>query len=399
MVREQQTAISNRGVQGGVGPQIGRAGEWGRALFEECLNAVVIVRIPDGVVLDANGSACRDLGYSRRELLELFWADVLDGPNKDICALKPQDIGKQSDEAERGLIQTTLVTKKGERRTVQLRCHTLPCGSIQCGMLIWQDITETTRAAECLHKQEKELTHMARVGLMGKFVAILAHEVNQPICAIISNAQAAQRMQNARSQQTTLIAEILEDIVSDGRRAADVLGNLHAMLQKKNQAKRPEDINEVIRNIERYIRKDADRLGVCVRFDPGEPILPVMINRVEIQQVILDLLRNAFEATAGPGTTDNVVTLRTRAKDSNWARVTVIDGGVGVPEHLVSQLFSPFFSTKCDGLGMGLAISKLIIDSNGGQIHAHANDDRGMSFSFTLPVYRPAEHAEIRKSR
>ena len=396
MAGDQRTAILDHDAQDPVGPWSNRADAWGRVLFDQCLNGIVIVRLPDGMILDANRSACHDLGYTRDELLQVAWPVIVSPPREVVRVLTSGAMDEQSDAAEIKSFQTSLTTKQGEGRTVRLRYRTLTVAGTPCGMLIWQDITETTRTSKRLRQQEDELAHMGRVGLMGELVTVLAHEVNQPVCAIISNAQAARRIQNMEGRTTTAITEILADIVSDARRAADVLANLRAMLQKKNQARRPENINEVIRNIEGYVRKDAERFGVHVSFDLDEELPRLLINRIEIQQVILNLLRNAFEVTGKTGVADNVVTLSARKEDRNWIRVDVMDRGLGVPEWLMDQLFSPFFSTKRDGLGMGLAISKSIIESHAGQIHAHANPDRGMSFGFSLPVYRPATQRGLR---
>jgi signal transduction histidine kinase len=244
---------------------------------------------------------------------------------------------------------------------------------------------ERKRAEEALAHARAELAHVARVATLGEMSASIAHEINQPLAAVVSNATAclhwldAQRFEEAR-QSTELI-------IADGHRAAEIIGRIRALTKKAPSRKDAVDINAVILDVIELLRNEVHRHEVSVRAELGQVLPPVLGDRIQLQQVLLNLLTNAIEAMSWVAEGPRELWVETaRGESAEAVVITVRDSGPGfAPQHL-DRLFDAFYTTKPDGLGMGLAISRLIVESHGGQLWATANVPTGATFRFTLPV-------------
>ncbi|RPI37174.1 MAG: PAS domain S-box protein [Nitrospiraceae bacterium] len=254
---------------------------------------------------------------------------------------------------------------------------------------IVQDITDRKLKAEQTHLLEEELTHVARVSALGEMTAAIAHEVNQPLAAIMSNAQVAQRMLNNERPDLPELREIITDIISDDRRAKEVIQRLRAMLKKTEFDHTLVNVNEIIGEVVSLMRSDLIIRGVWLNLDLDENIPPVYGDRVQLQQVVLNLILNACDAMQS--SEDRDLTISTRQEDSGEVVVRVSDTGTGIPDKNFSELFHPFFTTKEEGIGMGLAINRAIISTHGGRIWAENNPGGGASFSFAVPASREGE--------
>jgi C4-dicarboxylate-specific signal transduction histidine kinase len=266
-------------------------------------------------------------------------------------------------------------------------------GTIAQWYVVSLDVEDQMRAEDALLEQQRELrmaqerlTRASQAASLAELSASIAHEVNQPLAAVVANAHACQRWlasdpPNLERAQTTV-----ERIIRDANAAADVVGRIRALFKQNVSARSGSSLASVITDAKRWVSDLALRHGVMleVRIEPGVP--PVAIDQVQMQQVVINLMRNAVEAMAGsPGAR----TLSVRASaDGNVARIEVRDTGRGLED--ANKVFDPFFTTKENGMGMGLAISRSIVESHGGRLWAEQNDDGGATFVFTLPVDSPA---------
>ena len=234
-------------------------------------------------------------------------------------------------------------------------------------------------------QQRDELAQVQRIAAMGELTGALSHEIRQPLTAIRSNTQAASRFLSRENPDLEEIGEILEDVAGDSRRATEVLDGLRDLLQKHPVSLTPLDVNEVVEESAVLLRSEAlfDEIQVALDLTEGLPM--VRADRIQLQQVLVNLLLNAFEAVAKTPGNERVVLLRTRADDGVGVRVSVRDTGEGLGEQISEQLFNAFHTTKPTGLGIGLSISRTIIEAHGGRIWAENNRDRGATFHFALP--------------
>jgi len=217
--------------------------------------------------------------------------------------------------------------------------------------------------------------------------AALAHELNQPLTAILSNAHAGERYLTRAEPPLDEIREILQDVVGDARRAGEVIQRLRSLLRKEETRFLPLDVNQVTREVAALLRTDAVLRDLVIDVDLAPDLPSVRGDRVQIQQVLLNLLLNGMEAVGSHGEGRRVV-IRTLQADGAVC-VSVRDQGPGIPGDMLSRIFETFYTTKPDGMGMGLAISHSIVEAHGGRIWAENNPDRGATFWFTLPACPP----------
>jgi two-component system sensor kinase FixL len=222
---------------------------------------------------------------------------------------------------------------------------------------------------------------------MGELAASLAHELNQPLTAILSNAQAAQRFLAANPADLGEVRDILGDIVQDNSRAGEVIRRLRELAKKGDLEVAVFDLPALVRDVVPLIHSDAvlHNVNVVLEMDPGAPT-QIQGDKVQLQQVILNLLLNAFQAVKDCPVNERQVTIRTELGDDHMATVAVHDRGVGLRGDVLEKIFQPFYTTKSDGLGMGLAISRSIVEAHRGRLWAENNPNRGATFRFTVPV-------------
>ena len=247
------------------------------------------------------------------------------------------------------------------------------------------DNTDRKRAEAELHLERQELAHISRLTTMGELAASLAHELHQPLTAILSNAQAAQRFIAADTTDLDEIREILADIIQDNSRAAEVIRRMRSLVKKEAIELGPIELATIVRDVILLTRSDAMLHNIRVLLDVGPSLPPLRGDRVQLQQVLLNLLLNAFDAMQDCPAHQREITVRAN-RDGDLVEVSVADHGSGLTADALEKIFEPFYTTKRDGLGMGLAISRSIIDAHGGRIWAKNNGERGAIFAFTLPA-------------
>jgi C4-dicarboxylate-specific signal transduction histidine kinase/integral membrane sensor domain MASE1 len=247
------------------------------------------------------------------------------------------------------------------------------------------DITERKRAEMEAQRSRQELAHCTRVSTIGAMTASLAHELNQPLAGILANAQAARRFLDATPPVYDEFRDILVDIVEDVRRAADVIQHLRDLLQKNKFQYIVLDLNELCRDVAKLVSSDAVIRNITVTLDVDPEPTIVRGDRVQLQQVVLNLLLNAMEAIAEGRGDDRLIVVRTRNLETRTVHVSVQDTGPGLEDGTQELVFEPFYTRKPAGLGMGLSIARLIIEAHGGVIGVTNNPTCGATFSFALP--------------
>jgi len=241
------------------------------------------------------------------------------------------------------------------------------------------------------HQQREKVAHLARVAILGQMSGALAHELNQPLTAILSNAQAAQQLQARGRLDSDDLKRILADIVSDDRRAGEVIARLRAMLRKGGTRLEPLDVNVLLTEVLALARGQLTAQQVEVRTHVTPSLPQVLGDRVQLQQVLLNLLLNASEAMCANGKDNRRVTVSTTTNAQGFVTIKISDNGPGFDAAISDRLFEPFVTTKENGLGLGLSICQSIMATHSGQISAGRNRDGGATFTVTLPrALRPA---------
>ena len=254
------------------------------------------------------------------------------------------------------------------------------------------DVTDRKRAEEereRLRQIEADLAHIDRVSMMGELAASIAHEVNQPLSGVVVNANACLRWLAGDSPNLDEAREAVRRIVRDGKRAGDVIARIRALATKTATAKERLDMNEAIQEAVALAQDELRKNRVAVRTEFAENLSPVLGDRVQLQQVVLNLVMNGIEAMSSVEERPRELMVRTRNDDAGLVRVTVRDSGRGLDAQSMERIFDAFYTTKHGGMGMGLAISRSIIQNHGGKLWAVANEGPGISVQFSIPKYQP----------
>ena len=248
------------------------------------------------------------------------------------------------------------------------------------------EITEREAAEERLIRAQADIARIARITTMGELAASIAHELNQPLGSIVVSGDACLRWLAAKPPNLDEVLQAVEAIIRDGTRASGVLVRIRGLLRRGERLRERSDINDVVREVIALSDGELRRNGVSLRTEMPGDLPPVVVDRILLQQVILNLIMNAMEAMRAVSDRVRVLRIRTEEQPSGSIVVIVQDSGVGVDPKHSSQMFEAFYTTKAQGIGMGLTISRSIIEAHGGQLWAVANDGPGSTFCFTLPI-------------
>jgi C4-dicarboxylate-specific signal transduction histidine kinase len=256
------------------------------------------------------------------------------------------------------------------------------------------DITTRKQAEEQATRHRNEMAHLSRVTTLGELSGSLAHELNLPLGAILSNAQAAQRILANGDTGLAEVREILNDIVSEDKRAAEVIRRLRLWLKKGEVQQHSLRINKVVGDVLKLIRTDLISQNVTVATELSENLPTVTGDPVQLQQVLVNLVVNACDAMVSCHTSERRLVIRTQIENDNRAiTVSITDRGCGIPAEKIEQLFEPFFTTKEKGMGLGLSVCQSIVLAHRGELRAKNNVDRGATFYFSLPT--TAQNGEV----
>jgi len=246
------------------------------------------------------------------------------------------------------------------------------------------DITNRKRAEQDARQREAELAHVLRVTTMGEMASGLAHEINQPLSAIVNFARGCVRRLRAGHGVSPELLEALEQIASESLRAAEIIRRLRQFVRKEPPRREPVQLNELAVDVERLVEREAGELGIAVALDLDRHARLVQADAIQIEQVILNLVRNGFEAMHATPLVRRELVIRTACRRDGAVELAVTDRGEGLPQDGAAHIFEPFFTTKLNGLGMGLSISRSIIEAHGGHLWAESSPEGGTVFRFTL---------------
>jgi PAS domain S-box-containing protein len=341
---------------------------------------------PDGTLRYVSPSCERTTGYSVREFM--------DDPSLFLRIIVPEDRGAWEEhdhhaptELQSQAIEFRIRTKEGEIRWIEHTCQ--PVNDSQGTFLgiraSNRDISERKKAEGEAQQQRNELAHVSRVATMGELTSSLAHELNQPLAAIRNYANAAKRFLSETEPDVSRARQALDGIIRDDRRASEVISGVRGLLKKKEPSYHLVRINELIREVLALIRSDSHLEGFSIDVELAPDLPSVAGDRVQLQQVLLNLMLNAVDAMDKVKLDLRKLVIKTESGDDGCVKVSVRDSGVGMDEAHREKLFEPFYTTKSEGLGMGLAISARIIHAHEGSIWAENNPDGGATFCFTLP--------------
>ncbi|MBI1370983.1 MAG: PAS domain S-box protein [Planctomycetes bacterium] len=361
------------------------AEERSQSIVEAAPNALLVVD-REGDILIVNAQTERTFGYDRRELV-----------GRKIEMLIPDRFAAEHRHLRQGYFQKPAMRamgagqelygrrKDGSEILIEVGLTPVQIGQQWCAMASVVDITERKRIELELSRQRNELAHLSRVTMLGELSGSLAHELNQPLASILSNAQAAQRFLARDNPDLVEVGDILRDIVEEDRRAGEIIFRLRALLRKGEVNYQSVDLNELVKDSLRLIRSDLINHGVACQIDYA--LRPTTINgdRVQLQQVLINLVMNACDAMGSIARNGRQLIVRTASEDGH-CRVSVADRGIGVPEGQLETIFEAFYTTKGEGMGLGLAVCRTIIHAHGGRLWATNNSDCGLTIHFELPL-------------
>ncbi|MHC4270912.1 MAG: PAS domain S-box protein [Planctomycetota bacterium] len=343
---------------------------------------------PDGVMvvnregrfIEANKAACQITGYSKEELLSLSISDTL-APESQQTGIdhfnRVINFGYSSGEM-------LYKTKDGN-----LGYWNVDAVKISDDRFLGfvKDITERKKAEQQVQIHQTELAHAWRLNTMGEMSTGMAHELNQPLCAVLNYAQACSRLVKDKEQLNfNELDEALEQIITQTTRAGEIIKRIRHLVGKREPEMMPVGINEIVREVLDMEASEAKQKSIFWQTRLDKHLPSVMADRIEIEQVILNLVRNAFEAMSHIEPSDRRLTIQTTKTDGNKVMIAVSDNGKGLSSEDIEKVFDSFFTTSPNGLGIGLSISRTIVEAHNGHLWAEPNTDRGATFKFTLPI-------------
>jgi PAS domain S-box-containing protein len=355
-----------------------------RTFVDHAADALFIYDFEQGTIVDVNRQACESLGYTRQELIG----------TTALAIHLDSDRAATESIAERAAAGETVIDTHWHRRRdgtlfpVEVHTSQYWYGGCRFLLKVARDISDRVRAEEereRLRQVEAELAHLNRVTMLGELTASIAHEVNQPLSGIVSNGSACLRWLSGDAPNLEEAREAARDIVRGGKRAGEVIARIRALTKRAATPREKLDLNDTIREVLALVKDEAKKKSVIARTQFAEHLPPVSGDRVQLQQVLLNLVMNAIEAMSSIGDRARELVITTRNIDPDQVQVTVADSGIGLDPNTMGRIFEPFYTTKSSGMGMGLSISRSIIQNHGGKLWAVANEGHGTSFCFTLP--------------
>jgi PAS domain S-box-containing protein len=356
-----------------------------RRLVEANIIGIFIFDL-EGRILEANDAFLQMVGYDREELVggRVRWTDLVSPEWRDRSALAVEELKRTGSLPP---YEREYLRKDGSQVPVLTGAAAFDEQRDQ-GVAFVLDLTERKRAEESLHKMQMELAHANRVATMGHLTASIAHEIRQPLAATVTNAQAALRWLGRQPPDLEEARQALSHIEEIGHRAGDVLARIRALTQKAPPRKDRLDLNAAIGEVIELTRGEAVKNGVSVRAQLANGLPLIHGDRVQLQQVVLNLIINAVEAMSGVSEGARDLLVSTGKAGSGGVLVAVIDSGPGLGSASLERLFDAFYTTKPSGLGMGLSICRSIIDAHGGRLWASAKVPQGAIFQFFLPEHQ-----------
>jgi PAS domain S-box-containing protein len=354
------------------------------AAIVESSDDAIIGKTLDGIITSWNNGARRIFGYTADEAIGQH-ISILIPPGRENEEPQIQErlrLGERVDHFD-----TVRVTKSGECVDVSLTISPIrdAGGQIVGASKISRDISERKRAEEQARRRDAELAHLWRVGAMGNIAAGLAHELNQPLAAIMNYAGVCVNLAKTAPLPQEKLLLALNGVIGETQRAGAIISRLRSFVAKQAPRSAAVDLNELVRRSIALLDFELRHAELAVQLQLATDLQPALADGVQIQQVLVNLLSNALQAMDHLPASERNLMVQTRRVDDKFAEIAVIDSGKGLAPEQLPHLFEPFFTTKPQGLGMGLNISRSIIERHGGRLCAGVNPTDGMRFSLTLP--------------
>ena len=350
----------------------------------DTIPAMAWTLLPDGTLDFVNRRWLEYTGLSLKEAIE-----------QPMRTMHPEDVPRAlekwaRDRAAGRSFEDEMRLRRADGEYCWFLVRTVPQFDEQGNILKWYgtstDIEDRKRAEEALRETQAVLAHVARASIIGELTASIAHEVNQPLGGIVTNAEAALRWLSDDSPNLDEAREALQRIVRDGSRASEVVARIRSLLQSGKTIKTQFGLDEVIREIVALTKAEAQRRRVSVQTWLGPDLPQVTADRVQVQQVLMNLVMNSLDALSGVADRPRILTIQAGTDSPRSVRVAVQDTGPGIDPQRTKDIFEPFYTTKPHGLGLGLCISRSIIEAHGGRLRAIPNEGPGVTFQFTLPA-------------
>jgi PAS domain S-box-containing protein len=346
-------------------------------VFRSSPDAMIVSHLEDGNIIEVNGRWEKMFGYQRGETIGRTVFDLKifasDSDREKLTA--GTAIGDPVHDLE-----LCLRARTGELRYAQLSADTDEIGGKRCLITIIRDISDRKRAEEA----QQNLAHLSRLAVMGEMTAMVAHEVNQPLGAILSNAEAAEILLESKEPKLDEVRQILSEIRNDDLRADGAIRRIRALLSKREFQLEPLRLDETLTDVVRMLASDAlrRRVQICKEVQPQLPL--VLGDRLQLEQVLFNLIFNGMDAMNDTPASHRKLTLKAEANEPGVVRVTIMDCGHGIPADRRDRIFESFFTTKKDGMGLGLSIARSIVEAHHGKLWFESNPRGGATFHFTV---------------
>ncbi len=362
---------------------------------DSIVSSHIVDRLNDGIVIFDMSKNDLSIIYVNQRFCDFSGFLQKDCIGQSPCFLRgkdtdPEALAKMEEilrSGKEGAVEIYNYRKNGQGFWNLLRLMPIHTGNkIRFFAAIVNDITDRVKLREQADDLRDELIHYSRMNLVAEMISSLAHELIQPLAAIASNVEAVKTLLTGGKPDMELVREIIEDIISDNRRASTLVYGLRDFLKKEESSQELIEINLLIEQIASLVYSELVIRKTVLNYNLEQDLPPLVGNRILIQQVILNLINNAMQAMADTPNGDKKILIATyRRKDR--LIVDLVDQGVGIQPGREEQIFDKFYTTKKDGMGMGLAISRYIVESHGGRLYASRNPERGSTFTMELPIH------------
>ena len=354
-------------------------------LYDNAPDMFATVDAQTANIIQCNQTIADALGYSKEEIVgrtvfDLYHPDCLPGVQQALDSLA--ETGEVRD------AELQLRRKDGSKIDVSLNVTAVRDGKgkVLHSRSAWRDITERKLAEQRARQHHAQLTHVLRLSTMGEMATGIAHEVNQPLTAIVTYTQACVRLMESGKADLDKLRDALQEVAAQGLRAGEIIRHLRDFTRLRETQRRPVDFNKLVREAVRFVEAEAREEGICMRLELAHELPRVVVDSIQVEQVILNLLRNAIDAMEDTAADERVLTVRTTEKGAGTVELSVCDTGPGLSAEDAGRIFDPFFTTKPHGMGMGLTISRSIAEAHQGRLWAEVPRRKGAMFHLTLPA-------------
>ena len=354
-----------------------------QTLFNSAADCIFVID-QEAVILETNRYASEHTGYEKQALIGNRINSFFTEASQETCDSQFPVLKKQG----YNRLNFEFVCKDG--RILQMDCTASAVpdeeGNFTTFLVILRDVTENKQAEKEIHRQQRELAHVMRLSTMGEMASGIAHELNQPLTALTSYCGTATTLANALPSPPPQLGEVLERATEQAHRAGRIIWHLRDFLSKEDDHKEPVDIDPLIESVIDLIKPDLKNGHIRLEHHSGNRGCKVLANRVQIEQVLVNLVMNSLEAIKDSGQTGGKIVIQTRLLPDDGIETTVTDNGPGIAADMAGKLFNPYQTSKPSGMGMGLSISRSIIEDHDGKLWVDEQVLNGASFGFSLPA-------------